>query len=186
MSPKSSINFIIILLSLLSSCKSINSDDYYKDCVNNKTQKILYDGHGIKKDIFSILKETEQLLLDEKIIHDFKKESYLKLTVIAFHNNEESKKIATKIRTKINDNFFDLLSLTTLDFYSSCPEEVYNKEISDAKKNILRKRYTIYSYLMADGYKNEIRIASLINQSEKFSEIERLVILHLILMNISN
>lgn len=44
----------------------------------------------------------------------------------------------------------------------------------------------MYANLMADGYKNEIRIAALINESKKFSETERLVILHLILMNVSN
>ena len=82
--------------------------------------------------------------------------------------------------------FFDLLFLTTLDFYSSCPEEVYNNETDNAKKTTLRKRFTIYTNLIEDGYKNEIRIASLINESEKFSETERLVVLHLILMNLSN
>lgn len=164
----------------------MNSEDYYKICVIERTQKKLIEGYGVKKDIFKLLQEAELSLLENKIIQNTSKESYLKLTEMAFNDEEISKKITASIKTNVGGNFFDLLSLTTLDFYSYCTEEVYSKETDDVKKTTLRKRFTIYANLMADGYKNETRIASLINESEKFSETERLVILHLILMNVWN
>jgi|GEM_PF-2506642 len=180
------VGFLIIISCFLSGCKSKNSFLIYKKCIIDKTQQKLTDGYGNEKDIFKLLEEAELSLLENKIIQNKNKESYLKLTEIAFNDGEISKKIMTDIKSNVDNNFFDLLSLTTLDFYSSCPEEVYSKETDDLKKTTLRKRFTMYANLMADGYKNETRIASLINESEKFSETERLVILHLILMNLSN
>lgn len=167
-------------------CKSMNSEDVYKSCVIERTQKKLTEGYGIEKDIFKLLKEAELSLLENKIIQNTSKESYLKLMELTFNDKEISKQITESIKTNVNDNFFDFLFLTALDFYSACPEEVYSKEADDAKKTILRKQFTMYANLMADGYKNEISIAALINESKKFSETERLVILHLILMNLSN
>ncbi|HRE76276.1 MAG TPA: hypothetical protein PLL09_00485 [Flavobacterium sp.] len=180
------VGFLFIISCFLSGCKSMDSDVIYKKCIVDKTQQKLTEGYGIEKDIFNLLEEAELSLLESKIIQNISKESYLKLTEIIFNDDEISKKITATIKTNVDDNFFDLLSLTTLDFYSSCPEEVYNNETEDARKNILRKRFTIYANLMADGYKNQQSIVALINNSEKFSEIERLVILHLILMNVSN
>lgn len=179
------INYLLLFSCFSSGCKSMNSDDIYKNCVVYKTQKKLTQGYGIDKDIFTLLEEAELSLLKSKTIQNISKESYLKLTEMAFNDEEISKKTTASIKTNVDDNFFDLLFLTTLDFYSSCPEEVYNNETDNAKKNTLRKRFTIYTNLIEDGYKNEIRIASLINESEKFSKIERLVILNLILLNIS-
>ncbi|UPQ80218.1 hypothetical protein M0M57_05125 [Flavobacterium azooxidireducens] len=164
----------------------MDSEDIYKSCVIDRTQQKLIEGYGVKKDIFKLLEEAELSLVESKVIQNTSKESYLKLMELTFNNEEISKKITASIKTNVGGNFFDLLSLTTLDFYSYCPEEVYSKEADDVNKTILRGRFTIYANLMADGYKNEIRIASLINESEKFSETERLVILHLILMNVPN
>ena len=164
----------------------MDADAIYKNCVIDKTQQKLTEGYGIEKDIFKLLEEAELSLLESKIIQNTSKENYLELTKMAFNDDEISKKITASIKTNVDDNFFDLLFLTTLDFYSSCPEEVYNNETDNAKKTTLRKRFTIYANLMADGYKNKVKITSLINESEKFSETERLVVLHLILMNLSN
>ncbi|RAR48088.1 hypothetical protein [Flavobacterium lacus] len=180
------VGFLIIISCFLSGCKSKNSEDNYKSCVIERTQKKIIEGYGVKKDIFKLLEEAELSLLENKIIQNKNKESYLKLNEMAFNDEEISKKIMTDIKSNVDNNFFDLLSLTTLDFYSSCPEEVYSKETDDLKKTTLRKRFTMYANLMADGYNNEIRIYTLINESEKFYETERLVILHLILMNLSN
>lgn len=164
----------------------MNSEDNYKSCVIDRTQQKLTEGNGVKKDIFKLLEEAEFSLLENKIIQNKSKESYLKLTEMAFNDEEISKKITASIKTNVGGNFFDLLSLTTLDFYSYCPEEVYSKEADDVNKTVLRGRFTIYANLMADGYKNQQSIVALINNSEKFSETERLVILHLILMNVPN
>ncbi|MBN8565111.1 MAG: hypothetical protein J0M25_00050 [Flavobacteriales bacterium] len=164
----------------------MNSEDLYKSCVLDRTQKKLIESYGVKKDIFKLLEEAELSLIENKIIQNTSKESYLKLMELAFNNEEISKQITGSVKTNVNDNFFDFLFLTALDFYSSCAEEVYKNEIDNIKKATLRKRFTLYANLMADGYKNKIRIASLINESEKFSETERLVILHLILMNVPN
>lgn len=176
------------LFFLLYSCNSIKTDTYYKDCVNTKTKDVIFNGYGIKKDIFTLLKETEILLLNEKIIQDCNKKSYLKLTDIAFHNNELSEKISTKIRNKINDDFFTLLSLSTMDFFYQCPDAVFNKVKSENEKIELTERYTIYTKLSQEGYKNEQRIKDLITITTDFSnsEIQRLVILNVILMNISS
>ena len=163
----------------------MNSEDLYKSCVIDRTQQKLIEGYGVKKDIFKLLEEAELSLLENKIIQNTSKESYLKLMELAFNDEEISKQITGSIKTNVNDNFFDFLFLTTLDFYSACAEEVYKNEIDNTKKATLRKRFTMYANLMADGYKNETRIASLINESEKFSKTERLVILHLILLNLS-
>lgn len=164
----------------------MDADAIYKNCVIDKTQQKLTEGYGIEKDIFKLLEEAELSLLESKIIQNSSKENYMKLTKMAFNDDEISKKIKASIKTNVDDDFFNFISLTTLDFYSSCPEQVYNNETDDVKKNILRKRFNIYANLMADGYKNEISITSLINESEKFYETERLVVLHLILMNLSN
>jgi hypothetical protein len=180
------VGFLFIISYTLFGCKQINSDAIYKKCIVDKTQQKLTEGYGIEKDIFNLLEEAELSLLESKIIQNISKESYLKLTEINFNDDEISKKITASIKMNVDDNFFDLLSLTTLDFYSSCAEEVYSKETNTTNKATLRKRFTIYANLMADGYKNQQSIVALINNSEKFSETERLVILHLILMNVSN
>jgi hypothetical protein len=164
----------------------MDSEDIYKSCVSERTQQKLIEGYGIEKNIFKLLEEAELSLLKNKIIQNTTKESYLKLMELAFYNKEISNQIKGSIKTNVNDNFFEFLSLTAIDIYSSCAEEVYKNEIDNTKKVTLRKRFTLYANLMADGYKNKIRIASLINESEKFSKTERLVILHLILMNVPN
>lgn len=112
--------FAVILL--LISCKSINekSDSFYRNCLNEKTKKKLIDGYGVKKDIFTLLKEAEFSLLENKIIPDISKESYLKLTSIAFNDKQLSKKIATSVMSNVNDNFFNFLSLSSLYFFSEC------------------------------------------------------------------
>jgi len=106
---------------LLISCKSISerSDSYYKSCINKKVQKKLNSGYGIKKDIFTLLKEAESSLLENKIIPDFSNESYLKLVDIAFNNKETSLKIIRNIKTNVNNDFFDFLSLSSLAFFPS-------------------------------------------------------------------
>ncbi|MFN3639648.1 MAG: hypothetical protein ACK4UK_01900 [Flavobacterium sp.] len=178
-------SFLLIASScVLFSCKSANSDVIYKRCVVEKTQKTLVEGYGVKKDIFKLLEEAEILLIENELIQNRSKESFLKLTEIVFNDKEISKQIARKIRTNVNENFFDFLFLTSLHFYSTCPDEVYKNEIDDVKRNILIKRFKLYSSLMTDGFKSQQSITSLINEFETFSKTERLVILHLILMNV--
>jgi hypothetical protein len=185
---RNALTSIIISLVLLG-CKSINekSDSFYRSCLNEKTKKKLIDGYGVKKDIFTLLKEAEFSLLENKIIPDVSKESYLKLTSIAFNDKLLSKKIATNVMSNVNNDFFNFLSLSSLDFFSECPAEVYNKVKDDNEKKKLSKRFTVYAELAAKGYNDEGMISELINETENFSESEtqRLALLHLILMNIS-
>jgi hypothetical protein len=163
----------------------MNSEDAYKSCVIERTQKKLIEGYGIEKDIFKLLEDVEFSLIESKIIPNTNKESYLKLVKILFNDEETSEKIKISIKTSLDGNLYNLVGITALDFYSNCPEKVFYNEVNSTKESVLRKRFTIYADLMADGYKNETKIYSLINESEKFSKTERLVILHLILLNLS-
>lgn len=178
------INYLLMFC-FLSGCKTMNSEDTYKTCVIERTQKKLIEGYGVKKDIFKILEEVEFSLIESKIIQNTNKVSYLELVKILFNDKETSEKIKKSIKTSLDDNLYNLVDVTALDFYSNCPEKVYYNEVNSTKESVLRKRFTIYAELMADGYKNETKIYSLINESEKFSKTERLVILHLILLNLS-
>jgi hypothetical protein len=175
---------------ILISCKSISerSDSYYRSCINKKTQKKLNNGYGVEKDIFTLLKETESSLLKNKIIPDISNESYLKLVDFVFNDKETSLKIKTIIETNVNSNFFDFLSLSSLDFFSECPDEVFKKVKDSNEKMKLRKRFTIYAELTTQGFNNKEKFIELINETQNISELEtqRLTLLHVILLNIGN
>jgi hypothetical protein len=175
---------------LLISCKSISqrSDSYYRSCINKKAQKNLNNGYGVEKDIFTLLKETESSLLKNEIIPDISNESYLKLVEFSFNNKEISLKIIANIKNDVNRNFFDFLSLSSFNFFSVCPDEVFKKVKDSNEKMNLRKRFTIYSELTAQGYNDEKKIIKLINETQNLSELEtqRLTLLYFILINTGN
>lgn len=181
---------LFIVMMILISCKSISerSDSYYRSCINKKTQKKLNNGYGVEKDIFTLLKETESSLLKNKIIPDISNESYLKLVDFVFNDKETSLKIKTIIETNVNSNFFDFLSLSSLDFFSECPDEVFKKVKDSNEKMKLRKRFTIYAELTTQGFNNKEKFIELINETQNISELEtqRLTLLHVILLNIGN
>jgi hypothetical protein len=178
-------SFLLIASScVLLSCKSANSDVIYERCVVEKTQKTLVEGYGVKKDIFKLLEETEILLIENELIQNRSKESYINLNQIAFNNIEVSKTIVSIIEANIGIDFFDYLLLTTLEFYSFCPAVVYKSEKNKFRKNVLNRRFAIYSELLQVNFKNEDMINRLIKGSEEFSKTVRLVILHLILINL--
>lgn len=179
----------ISLFFLIFGCGGVtqNKDYHYAYCINSKTQEKLIDGYGVEKDIFSLLKEAEVTLLENKIISDTSKESYLNLTNIAFNDNEKAEKIEKSIKNNVNNNFFDFLSLSSLDFYFECPESVYKKIPEGIEKEELKKRFTLYAELASRGYNNEKMISELVDSTKDFStsETQRLTLLHLILMNVS-
>ena len=117
----------------------MNSEDLYKSCVIDRTQQKLIEGYGIEKDIFKLLEEAELSLLKNKIIKNKNKKSYLKLTEIAFNDDEISKKITTSIKTNVGDNFFDLLNENLKELFNEQVKIILEdeKDNSKDKKRIL-------------------------------------------------
>ncbi len=179
----------ISLFFLIFGCGGVtqNKDYHYAYCINSKTQKKLTEGYGIKKDIFTLLKEAETVLLDTEIIADTGNASYLKLAEITFSNQEAALKTAAVIKTKVNNHFFDLLALCTLDFFSYCPYQVLEKIKNNDEKRILYQRFMLYDELTSQAYNNKEKIIELINEDQNLSaaDTRRLTILNLLLLNMT-
>lgn len=171
-------------------CKTVKhyeKNELYRTCVINKTKKKLTEGHGIKKDIFTLLKEAETVLLDTEIIADTGNASYLKLAEIIFSDQEAALKTANAIKTKVNNHFFDLLALCTLDFFSHCPHQVLEKVKDNDEKSILYQRFVLYDELTSQAYNNKEKIIELINEDQNLSaaDTRRLTVLNLLLLNMT-
>ena len=181
---------MFFILLFFTNCKSTStrSDYHYKNCINNKTERKIYEGYGIEKDIFKLLKEAELSLINNKLLSNTNNEGYLKFISLNTCSGENLSKLKLIIKTNVNNNFFDLIPLLSFDFFSECLEDVYGEVNNTNEKTILNKRFSIYSALTNEGFDDKEKIIELINDSEDISKLEtqRLTILYIILMNLNN
>ncbi len=84
--------YLFILFVIITSCKSINTMNNTKKCVNNHLSKNSLKYYGVKYvDFYKLMKDIENKMIKDGILQDKTKKDYFKLTEQIFDNNGSKK-----------------------------------------------------------------------------------------------